>query len=223
VIPRNEKHPAGVARGFTLLEVLIVIAIISILVVIAVPSIFKARQQAYLAHSRARMSALEDGLTAFHAFDGRNFFPGQDSRGLNALKSMTGSELLARAMWTPREEDYLDSDTPEGYPSGVYTGHSEEYDMEYEGATPLPSDQFGSDPMPILYYPARPGTVGRNADAQYKYNDNKSITTDADQSDFYDFITFQDSQPYAPGEFLLIGAGMDRRYFTQDDLTNFER
>lgn len=224
MIPRNTRQPAGAERGFTLLEVLIVIAIISILVVIAVPSIYKARQQADLARSRARMISLEDGLSAFHAFDGRNYFPGQDRRGQDALRNgMTGSELLARAMWTPREEDYLDSDTPDGYPSGVYSGHSTDYEMEYEGVAPLPSDEFGSDPMPILYYPARPGTIGKNADVQYEYNHNETITPDAKRSDFYDFITFQDSRPYAPGKFLLISAGIDRRYFTQDDLTNFER
>lgn len=224
MIPRNRRHPARALGGFTLLEVLIVIAIISILVVIAVPSIYKARQQADLAQSRARMISLEDGLSAFHAFDGRNYFPGQDSRGQAKLSGgMVASELLARAMWTPREEDYLDSDTPDGYPSGVYSGYSEDYEIEYEGVDHLPSDAFGSDPMPILYYPARPGTIGRDADAQYKYKDNDDITPDAKQSDFYDFITFQNSKPYAPGKFLLISAGVDRRYFTEDDLTNFER
>lgn len=225
---RKDMQATNLAKGFTLLEILVVIAILGVLMLIIVPSIQSARRSALLLQTEARIQSLEDGIDGFYSFSGRYYYPGQTPRGQNVLgNALTGSRLLAQALWTPREEDYIAADAgdlPGGYPTGAYTGHSDNYEMSYQGVDHLLSDDFSGDLMPILYYPACPGTQGKDADAQYKYKHNQAISTPGgEEADFYEFISEDGDRPYNPGKYLLIAPGADREYFTADDITNFTK
>ena len=68
----------GKSRAFTLIELLVVVAIIAILVAILVPSLSRARQQAYRVKCAANLKALGMGLM-YYADDNNDYMP--DMRG----------------------------------------------------------------------------------------------------------------------------------------------
>ena len=61
------KQPS---RGFTLIEVLIVIVIIGILAAIAIPKYTKTKEKAYFATMRTDLRNLETGQEAYHQLAG---------------------------------------------------------------------------------------------------------------------------------------------------------
>jgi prepilin-type N-terminal cleavage/methylation domain-containing protein len=79
-------------RGFTLLEVLVVIAIISLLVSILVPAFHTARQRACLAVCQADLKSLSAGIWLYTA-DHQSLFPPF------AFSSACGSDLLLSGHW----------------------------------------------------------------------------------------------------------------------------
>jgi prepilin-type N-terminal cleavage/methylation domain-containing protein len=109
----------GNGPGFTLVELLAVIAIITLLIGMLVPSLSKARDQARVVKSRGTIKALSDGLELFRGENedecqGQNYPPshaGDDptySGGSNAV----GDEQIYGAQWLVR---YLAGKNLDGY------------------------------------------------------------------------------------------------------------
>lgn len=229
------------ATGFTLVEILMVIAIIALLVTILMPSLTRASQLARAARCRVTIGALTNGIYAYYEDTGRRYFPGQQC--LDQLKGdggpWTGSQWLSRSLFTTKTGTF-----PGDFPYEAYATYSSKMflaDDRPNYANPAantsnmaPSDGF-SDPKAICYYVSRPRTaISSGADpaaslAQFKEADNDPYTNPQNAGVFNGFIT-NPSQSTATGgnfpfhdrEFLLIAPGIDRKYFTDDDCTNFK-
>jgi len=203
----------GQGRGFTLVELLIVVAIIGLLVGILVPVVQTALIQAEVARCEARIMTLQASCYAYRYDQG--YFPGQryiDQIGKLDDSKTTGSQWLAKAMF--------DEDNP-------YAPYKAEDIFEYVGETSgggqrlIPdsvSDRFG-EPMAVLYFPAKLGADGvgqfdgdHNVDYVYGFGD---------PSNFSSYITVTrlgSSESPNADAFLLIAPGKDRLYYTGDDI-----
>lgn len=262
---KSRPRRRGACRGpaFTLIELLVVIAIISLLVGILVPVVSMAVRKAEDARCRARVHELADGCNQYH-FE-HEYYPGQQYpsqlKGGDALGNVgeyTGSQWLARTLFTDLALGATNPD--QVYPQPKYAPvrpaedlmdpivddnlHIVDTDYPFKFATI--SDRT-TRPMPVLYYPSRPGRTGVSIDYDYdghgaqpkafnayKYEDNHDYDYERNKKTslafrrFTNFITdgrfdrtphdVTDDKPYNPGAFLIIAAGMDRIYFTPDDV-----
>jgi prepilin-type N-terminal cleavage/methylation domain-containing protein len=85
-------------KGFTLLELLVVMSIIVILVAIAYPSIDCAIVTARALQVRSRLAELGNGCVLYH--DDNGYYPGQGLSNLAELNhGITGSQLLAESLF----------------------------------------------------------------------------------------------------------------------------
>ena len=134
-----------------------------------------------------------------------------------------------------------DPDTdPSPDPERAYASYKKEYLATIQDKANTLADGFpGPKAMAILYYPShREIDTGVPRD-QFQYVDNKAYMTEdtcdsevystndtTAQSNLRDKITdsgFSGTplRPYNDGQYLLVGAGVGRKYFDDDDLTNF--
>jgi len=164
-----------------------------------------------------RMARLEQGATQYKRE--KYYFPGQAETAILGGNpgQLTGSQFLARVLFTPPNGKYPDDFPQSGYaefkPDVLFTDGTRDNVI---------SDGY-PDPMPICYYPAR---VTERGLKQYVYEDNAVHTRGREGGEFYEFIRDANrlgEQPYKPDAFLLVAPGPDRRYFTDDDLTNWTR
>lgn len=215
---RKARRSSGLA--FTLIELLVVISIIALLVGILLPSIGMAIKQASDARTSARIAELSGGCNMYRTENG--FYPGQqyaDQLGSNSSGKFTGSQWLAKSLFS-------DPDATPTYPHPKYAplkADSDLIDPKHSGIGAISDRNKAADKvMPILYYPARVGVSGLG---QYQSADNAdhvSGNTGPGSKSFNDFIRDErfgsTTTPYNPGAFLLIAAGRDRLYFTDDDI-----
>jgi prepilin-type N-terminal cleavage/methylation domain-containing protein len=195
-------------RAFTLIELLVVIAIIMILAGILVPGINKAIIMGHAAASRSAIRELSSGAHAYESDYG--YFPGQ-KRGSSMP---TGSLALGKCLWG----------NPGTAALNKYLPFKEEKVMAKTGDNSrVPSDRF-PDAMPMLYYPSKMCGAGSSVGDFFIVGDNTSLPG-ADSPNLSSYASAAKNtalgKPYHYDTFLIIGAGIDREYFTEDDLTNW--
>jgi prepilin-type N-terminal cleavage/methylation domain-containing protein len=225
--------------AFTLVEVLVVITILALLVGILAPSINKAMQLARAAETQAYMQQLQAGALQYQKDTG--YFPGQEYSGIIGTgDNFTGSQILAACVFglaldtTGHDVEYL---TGFSAPTSPYVDFKSERVLSGAPSNdPIsfaPCDTF-SDKRAILYYPSRIGNNG-TIGAAFAFGDNSdhmNTTTYPNEIEanfkstiadmrFNPSATGDARQAYKSDSFLLIGAGLDRAYFTTDDLRNF--
>ena len=276
-------------KGFTLIELMVVISIIVILVAILYPSVISAIQSARAAQVSARISELGNGCTLFR--NDNNYFPGQSTADATELGhnssgpngTTTGSQLLAERLFLDFADANWDNNngTTNLTIAGASTLNRSQWNWKSNYAplnwgvssttgtgattarcdlmTSAPSDpnvslkpycvsdQFSTNCLPILYYPADLAQAGT---AQFRESDNWvyynfagsqvfALTTNhaplpnygwqaaasCTTTDFTTFITDirygNSGSAYHSGEFLLIGAGRDRMYGSTYTLKNW--
>jgi prepilin-type N-terminal cleavage/methylation domain-containing protein len=202
-------------EGFTLIEVLMVIGILGLLLAIILPSVQGSRRYAYELQTEAQIEGFETALWQFHSET--NHYPGQSRAEQDKINDddWPATEVMARRLWTPRGENW---DGANWEPEEAYAVYNEELVVAAGGFNYCPSDNFGNKPMPLLYYPSVPGTTPADDD-HYRWSNNQAISGPS-EDDFRDLIT-DGGAYYVRDKYLLIGAGIDRKYFTDDDITNF--
>ena len=199
------------ARAFTLIELLVVIAIIMILAGILVPGINRAIIMGHAAASRSAIRELSAGAHAYESDYG--YFPGQ-KRPLDPVRQ--ASLVLGKCLWGKTTSD----------PINKYLPFKEDKVMGKSGNNcRIPSDRF-PDAMPMLYYPAKMGATGDTVATCFYTDDNSSLPVpDGSSPNLSSYASEAKNdalgKPYHYDTFLIIGAGIDREYFTEDDLTNW--
>ena len=205
--------------GFTLIELLVVIAIIGMLAGILVPTISGILSLGYHAKTESHIKALSNGAEQY--FDDYGVYPGQANWG--SWKAGTASGHMVHLLFTPKGEDIYRSGWE---PRDAYVSLSEDLLDNASGGESgtgeayVPLDGFPK-PMAICYWPADPGQKGK-AD-QFRQNQNSDLLTEKDGK--LDDMASNETTgiPHMDGKYLLVGAGIDRTFFTTDDVTNFRK
>ncbi len=231
-IPRPAARPGG-RDGFTLAELLVVMLIMGLLMGILFPILGVVRQKMQAARSNVRKETIAQGIVTYKMVH-RDRYPGQSDPQYWEVASYnyTGSQVLAAHLYGYYDETdtwkalgktgpywKIEEDNPE--PASVgYSPYEAGMLMDIGSDKNFLSDFFSS-PKPFAYYPSAPG-VGR---LQFVFEMNDSFTgstSTALKTNITDdrYGTSSDT-PFNDGEFLLIGAGPDRRYFTPDDIHNW--
>jgi general secretion pathway protein G len=92
---KNRFSLAGRLRGFTLIELIIVMAIVSLLLTLAAPRYFRSIDRSKETVLKANLSSTRDALDKFHADTGR--YP-------NDLAELVERKYLRTLPWDPIEE-----------------------------------------------------------------------------------------------------------------------
>jgi prepilin-type N-terminal cleavage/methylation domain-containing protein len=123
----NLKREEIMARAFTLIELLIVVAIIAILAAIAVPNFLEAQTRAKVSRVKADCRAIATALEAY-ATDNNKYLNGSGTSGTNSLPFLR--TFVLRPLTTPIA--YMSS-VPAESPFGVLTDVFPDAVYEFHG------------------------------------------------------------------------------------------
>jgi len=197
------------ATAFTLVELLVVVAILAILMGLLVPTLAKMRTQARVSATRTVIHAIEGGLGLYYS--DHKVYPLSGPSG-----SVAGGSGAANLVWCLT-----------GYGKGFQLVYRGEFYGPYAGTEKLKVDSnkifVDAWNQPILYYAfdSTP-TRGLSPGAKYYTEDNSGVTPAPADADAY----AQDAGNYLDRRYLLLSPGPDGSYRDRataarsDDVTN---
>jgi type IV pilus assembly protein PilA len=139
-------------KGFSLIELLIVVAIIMIIAAIAVPNLLRSRMSAAQASAVASVHAITLAATTYSSVYGNGFPPTLQSLGNNNSNTVTctSAELI---------DSLLTSGTKQGYNFNLVHGQ-----VQVNSASSSCASGYGySDGYMITAVPITVGTTGQNS------------------------------------------------------------
>jgi len=224
------RRPAG---AFTLIELLLVIAIIGLLLSILLPAFSRILQSARAAATAARVQGLADGAAQYYSRSRPRTYPGADKASRKQLDAgkFTGSQILAFRLFGLKDNGDYNKEAPKLVPY-----NEDDVLKEVQGRKWTIVDAFGED-MAILYFPARPeyGVVKNNATGKenmYLYSENEDYFVNSEgqplnqAEQFYNTVADMSHQGKGMAyrsDYVVISAGMDQVFLTGDDAMNFSR
>jgi type II secretion system protein G len=186
------------ARAFTLIELLIVVAIIAILAAIAVPNFLEAHTRAKVASAKASLRTLQTALESY-AVDNNNY---------------PYAETIGQTIWMPAGGSPRQNNNPTEWRPGGLTSP-----IAY--ITSIPNDPF-KHPVsgiqvdaPLYYERAGFGFLNGNLTQMRSYVPSDSIGTSKLDGIGDDVYTYDDHQ--TPARFVLFSLGPDLNFFSSGD------
>lgn len=246
---RNNQPAQRRTKGFTLIEMLVVTAMIVLLVSIIVPAVGRAMLLSKVAASRARIHSLAAACQNYFDDTGRRYFPGQTSPSLDWLTGSavppggnndlkTGSGVLALALFNPKNGSFTDRAGLRSTNAG-YIAYADDWFVKSPANDSLIIADAVGDGKAIVYYPSRIGQTGYDSTNHvfyaFSYGDNSSLTG-SDITTFTSYINdlkfgsaAAPANPYNESTFLLMAPGTvfdpangaSRTYFNNGDPSNF--
>lgn len=216
---RGTRRPSG----FTLLEMLLVIAILGLLVSIAVPSLLAVRRRAKISVSQQRIDSIAAGVEQYHSEQGD--YPPASIDGLSSARTLclymigwaedkNHDGQAAKGAFKFHEDDGNDGfgwrrpDSPRGRVYGPYNGLDDA--PRSDESTPVILDEFGN----TIWY------------ARYDDASGKMVIKD-DPGLPGKYFQDEDDKYYRK-DFAVFSAGPDEEFQRQatdsesDDLSNFQ-
>jgi general secretion pathway protein G len=132
--PNSELRTPNSKRGFTLIELMVVIAILGILAALVAPSIIGRKEDAMRASAKVQIRNLEQALKLFYVDNG--FYPSTEQ----GLRALVEKPTIGRVTPKWREGGYLERSSVPKDPWGtdyVYISpgvRSKDYDIISHGA-----------------------------------------------------------------------------------------
>jgi len=234
----------GATKGFTLVELLVVISIIALLATLLIPTIQTILEQVYVGRSAFVIRRLHDGAMIYR--DKTGFFPGEikDSkvphtsgypRKAMDAGTLTGSQVLAACLF---DIDYDDLNTPNGITAKTVSNPVIPYiegdlismDTSVTGGATLKhntiSDGFPADKaMAVCYFLASNSPSYNNKTTQFRYQHNAAYLnaqgTDPQltQTHLNTWLVSKSPSPRTVlnnSEFILIAPGLNRQYLLRE-------
>lgn len=208
-------HTAGRRAGFTLVELLAVILILSILLAVLVPNLFSSSEAVAASNTRAFLGQLSAEVDSFERESG-DFPSSRFSKDLDPRPSETnmGIEMMIISLM-PADGSYranasyddqlINTDGDDTKRSLTRFTNSEVFELK---------DAWDN---PIAYLHRRDYERG---------GEYMAFVTDEDEwveQRVTAWLNPTTGDPYRPDTFQLISAGSDGIYGTEDDITNFDR
>ncbi len=203
------SHPSR-TRGFTLIEMLVVIAILSLLAMFLIPSLSMGRQKGEIAETEARMTFLRTAIDRFERVS--QTYPPDDFTTLDPKVSWkrddinTGIESLILHLHVKRggqstledKQQWLsNTDQDHNTVESPVLGTNEKYEVV---------DAWGT---PIAYFAAQYGGYAKEQSIQR--TDGTIVKVGA--------LTDTKGKPLHPTKYQLISAGPDQEFGTEDDVS----
>jgi prepilin-type N-terminal cleavage/methylation domain-containing protein len=226
------------ARGFTLIELMIVISIIAILIIILIPGLQITSKEEL--RTKQIMNALRNALEAYEKVYG--MYPPSDNGSVG-----TGAQCLYYYLMGPREEGWGINSADGGVPAKYLWAPPKDLQNDWMVGGGPGTDikrKFFCDgdvnkDRAILYYRADVGSGLKFDDVRpvkytevYDKSDNNGSGAfwTPKTADWKSLVMNRDSPneaPYNPRTYLLIAPGRDRTFGyvdgTTDDVTNYKR